>query len=405
MSERAVISLMPSMAMSVIQSPTHVSELVSVVVSSDVHNGEIYEQGGFYEGEKWVKQYTFTRKALDKLQVAGGIREVPDECWTREIRPRVWESRWSGIYTTPTGIEIHLIDEYTFDVAVGGTRWEERKSQEVANACKKLTNNWKLKAEGIERKFLSLTDEQRSEITLLAEAIATRYVRQAAQFGHQRARTGARLRAMRTYFNIGRYTLDTIANSVFGITRTRYDFAKVAETIGSESAKVLEFGRLALEAGLDIEQLARVRLMLEGGPQQLEPVEEDQIIEAEVSIIDKPVVEASDNPFAIEYIEETLVKAQEALAKILGGAAPRDALWKSIKKYLGAKDEYTEGDILVFSMFLEKVQTEVDAGTKSSEVEAAKAIFATSARRFIQDRIVPELDDVNWHQIELPKTE
>lgn len=284
-------------------SPFHAITEIRVRISSDSADREIYRVGRTKAGSKWVDLYGIAKVGLERLMIAAGIEETSSD--SHVSKERVWQSKWTGKYVQPDGKEIPLSGEKELDLRVGGTRWDQRVTKDLDNLLKaegagtgafvKSGSGYKVKGgtwvkdKDIILFSLSLPPERAEEIQKVAEAQATRYVRQAAQFGLELAQTGARHRAIRAIMQIGQYTKVQLQED-FIVIRSRFDMAAMQEQLGPVMVKNM----LAAQAGAALGLSDSVIQGLLSAPTPTETVD----VEAEVAINGEPLMEFE------EYVEQ-----------------------------------------------------------------------------------------------------
>jgi hypothetical protein len=386
------ISLMPENEV-VSGSPFHAVERVQVRFSANLDHDEIYKCGGEYRSNEWTDLYTMSKVGLEKLFVAGGIKEISSD--TRRIENNVWFSSWKGKYTTPAGIEIDLSGDYEFDCRIGGTRYQEKRQQEIESRIKKMSGNKNLNADGIYRALVALDSDKRQELEELADAAASRYVTQASITGAQRAQTGARLRALRAFFAIRQYTLKEIAESVFEIFRARVDYKGMQDLLGADGVRKLMLADFASQRGLSE---GIVKMLLQDGKESPTTVTDilevapDQVIEpdqAEESIQESGPEPAFD-AIATEEQYNAIGLAIRGFAGVKSRKIINDALtwlWESV--------DITYGQALLTLQYYKKMIAAKEGGQpvddlKSMREQLRDVMHACNAEQRIMDEIAAE---------------
>ena len=223
-------------------SPYHTVSLIKVKIDNDPRAREIYKTGSTKVGNTWVDLYTLAKIGLDRLMIACGMEQTKAISEKRE--ERLWWASYDGTYMQPDGKSVPVGDEKEIDLRVGGSRWQSRVDKEIDKQVKKAAPKHKLRKEQGE----SVSDflvragvlirrkdpEGYEEIVELARAKADRFVNQLSQFGLELAKTGARLRAVRTVMEIKSYTLKELEED-FIVVRSRYDWEKLQAEVGPEA--------------------------------------------------------------------------------------------------------------------------------------------------------------------------
>jgi len=331
---RQIINLMPQNEALVVPEMGYICERVEVYW--DIEHGDVYQLGSKKVNGRWEKMYQPAKQGLDKLQIGGGIetldqdvQQIPDK-W-------IWNGKWSGTYTTPTGISIPLKEDYSYDMTIGGPRWAKRKDSEIDSLVTKNTpelqaKNYPSKDE-IADAWAAMPKEKREEIEARAENVATKFCVEGAQFGAQRAVTGARLRALRTYFEIRQYTESEVRNSHFVIYRTRIDHEAMKEIVGETGARLLSFAQVLKGAGIDdpkeIEALSRVLIEAETSKKEWKTI---QLQEDDVD----------EDPYLLPLTKVTLNGIRGKIVRLVPSLAPLSdrKLAPALGKFLDR--EYTD---------------------------------------------------------------
>lgn len=380
MTSRALvpISLMPENEM-VVASAGYKSELAEIRWDPDQ---DMYSPGNEPIGPngRWVPVLVPNRKGLDRLQIAGGISTDVERTGTEKIEELVWRGWWGGTYTTPAGIQIDLYDEYEFDVRPGvGARWHERVFSEYSKLIANEVKAKYLDAAGVANAEKNVSEELREQFKEMAEARATRYCLQAAQYGRQRALTGARLRALRTYFNIGKYTREQVVSATFTIQRTRVDQDLLEAQLGPAGAKLLMFADMAKKMNLDsgtIESMSR--LMLEQGT----------VLEGET---------VQKGPFERKANRTEIMKLLTAVRKVVQRDVSDREVGGAIDKLFG-RDPYlgrqvdlhgtiTEGECQIATTFYEKLAADMtDESLEGEERARRKKEYKQLARQCLAEK-------------------
>jgi len=412
---RQQISLMPTTVAQQDLSPWHSMEAVSVRIKTHPLAGEVYKVGTKKIDGQYVDMYGLSKKALDKLQQAGGIKDTTEECWTKRVAPRIWLGHWSGVYVTPNGTPVPLTDEYEFDAEIGGTRWSEKRQAEIDKQLKSKDhlNNWRATQDQMETYWVNMPEDGRQVIIAIAELRADKYVTQAAQYGAQRAMTGARDRAIRRYFQVGTYPKKTLDVCEFQIIRTRYDFERMAESLGENGAQAMQLALLAKNAGLDMEKLARVQTLLTPGIPMAATVPDsgDEIeMEAGMDTIEGSVLdmdEGSDDVFGDLASDDVLGACQRALAGMRGGTCSKSKLYAEIEEIFGEGDdgEYSQGQIELFYLFLQRIAKAIKSDDKTINLAATKSAWQVNVAEFAEREVIPTVDDEGWAAIIYKETE
>jgi len=331
MSERGIICLMPQQDARIAPAIGYTIERVRVYW--DVEHGDVYSMHSKQIDGQWVKMYKPTKQGLNKLLMAGGIETV-DQSTSQRGDLWIWDSKWKGRYTTPAGITIELEDEYTFDVTIGGPRWIKRREDEIDKLVKKEANlPWNAKDDVIIVARTKVSPERMSEISSIAESVATNFAVEAAQFGTQRAAAGARNRALRTYFEIREFTEKEIRDSYFEIYRTRVDHEAMREVLGDTGAKLLSFAQLLGNSGISdpkqIESLSRVLIEAEADMNRMKnaQLQKDDI---------------DEDPYDVPLKKVTLNGIRGKVVRLAPSLAPLSdwVLAPALGKFLGR--EYTD---------------------------------------------------------------
>jgi len=237
-------------------SPYHTVSLIKVKIDNDPRAREVYKVGTTYIGDERTDLYTLSKVGLDRLMIACGMEE--EQSSSEKRGERIWWARWEGTYVQPDGKPVPLGDEKEIDLRVGGTRWQRRVDKETDSLIKE-----EAKKQGIYRASETFQDflvraavtikrkdpDRFGEITELAEARADRFVNQLAQFGLELAKTGARLRAVRTVMEIKSYTLKELEEE-FVVVRSRYDWDKLQAAVEPETRQKLAVAMLGRAFGV-----------------------------------------------------------------------------------------------------------------------------------------------------------
>lgn len=392
-------------------SPFHSVTRVEVYVSPDPNDREIYKIGSVRVDGNWVDTYALAKIALDRLMVAAGIEETNST--SRLTQDNVWYSRWEGRYTQPDGKTVPLSGEKEIDLRVGGTRWQERKVSELDSLLKEegvalgrfaktgkgyvVDGSW-VKQEHLIQLQASLSAERLEMLDRMAGMRATRFVVQQAQFGLERAQTGARLRAVRTIMQLGQYTLKDL-KTPFVVIRSRYDIDKMQEQLGPELLKEMLLAQAAKMLGLS-DAVVSGLLSAPQKPKQpdgesareaagemaYDELEASEDIsdtspgrdgQVEQEIPDRSTADPFDAPVEDSLLAVLARLAAETEFASLGGAVG----------YVLHKQDISHGDGLVMHWFFENVLTAVAAGRPISE---AKAEAAATARQAVAERRLPQ---------------
>lgn len=249
-------------------SPFHSISKNEIFISSNPQDKEVYKIGSTKEGSKWVDVYALSKFALDKLMIAAGIEEVSSESH-RNGDARQWEAKFTGKYMRPDGTEVALPGSKEIDLTIGGTRWTDEKQKHldyllIAEGPRVGFKKYNYKEDkkdnyaiSVLAKLESANLERLKELRYIAEAKATRYVTQAAKFGLGLAETGARLRAVRSMMQIGTYTAKQLQEP-FIIYSSRFDWEKLQELLGEESAQKLLMAHVAKEIDVDLATVVQI---------------------------------------------------------------------------------------------------------------------------------------------------
>lgn len=242
--------------------PFHVISRTEVYVSTDPDDREIYQVGYTRIGDKLEKLYTLAKIALDRLMITAGIEEI--ESTTGRVGDRLWSATYKGRYIRPDGTEVGLTGTKEIDLSVDGTRWANEKQKNLDELLIENAKQVKLqKGQGERREDFAIRiqmamEEQSpdllSDLELLAEAKATRFVNSMAKFGLELAETGARTRAIRQVMQVGTYTLEQLKEP-FIVYSSRFSWDKLQEHIDPETARKMLMATAAKELGLNVDEL------------------------------------------------------------------------------------------------------------------------------------------------------
>lgn len=393
-------------------SPFHSIARVEVSISPNPNDREIYKVGATLIAGNWIDLYSLSKIALDRLMIAAGIEET--DSTSRQVESNVWYSKWAGRYTQPDGKTVPLSGEKEIDLRIGGTRWAERKASELdsllknegvkAGVFRKAGYSYKTTdkaAETVSTEHLvafqvSLSSERVAELEKIAEIKATRFVVQQAQFGLERAQTGARLRAVRTIMQLGQYTLEDL-KTPFVVIRSRYDIEKMQERIGPELLKDMLVAQAAQTLGLPDTVIAGLisapsaQRREEANGYTGDTAEPDDVLDIDASIEEPNVGSEEDAPvegdtkhFDEPATEETLLRLTE-LARRADFASLEGAVG-----YVFQKQTLTQGDALNLEVFFSEV---LDAVANGEQINQVKAILAKDAREASSSR---RLLEVAW---------
>ena len=334
-----------------------------------IEKNDVYKQGSKKVDGKWIDLYAPSKTGLSKLLVGGGIKTV--ECNIARVgNDWIWSGEWKGVYTTPAGIDIPLEGNYEYDVTIGGGRWCEKRSSEIAYMVKKQANNWRLNKEGVARTFKDLPEEMQKDFREMAEEAATAYCEHEAMYGAQRAETGAMLRPIRVLFGIrSNYTEDEVRNTEFVIYRTRMDMAAMQEAIGPLGAQVASFVQVLKNAGVsDAAQITDLtKVFLEAQTQSA------QTVEGEIVEEDK-----GDNSFRYSAKPDTQKKLRGLMAKFHGkSSVSSDGMKKLLDRIFDGPEDgralYSEGHALLAMHMYEKMLVQKEADISQAELKAMAA--------------------------------
>ena len=249
-------------------SPFHTISRNEIYISGDPQDKEVYKIGSTKVGETWVDVFALSKFALDKLMIAAGIEEVSSES-RRDGDARKWEAKFTGKYMRPDGTEVALPGSKEIDLTIGGTRWSDEKQKhmdyllipEGPKLGMKSLRNSNYKRDDYVIAVLAKLERENpdrlTELEYIAEAKATRFVTQASKFGLELAETGARTRAVRSMMQIGTYTAKQLEEP-FIVYSSRFDWEKLQDLVGEESAQKLLLAHVANEIDVDLATIVQI---------------------------------------------------------------------------------------------------------------------------------------------------
>lgn len=295
--------------------------------------------------ENWVPGkgtlYQPSKQGLDKFFVAAGIKTHVSET---EVTQRtdadgkpiwIWDAKYSGTYTAPSGIPVPMPGEYTYDVTYGGPRYLERYNNTIDDEVAKMLGYGKKRSaeqrEAVLEKWISLTDEEQEFIRKKAQVIAERFCSDAAKFGAQRAETGARLRPVRTWFRVRNYTRDEIENGTFILYRTKVDHEAMREMLGDAGNRLVSLTEALLGRG--ISDPAVLTAVSQAYVQASLPEIIDKREEDEIALFKQPIS------------KQTIIDISTYVGRVVPNLAPVDEekLTPTIYAFLGIE---LEGDVI-----------------------------------------------------------
>ena len=373
-----------------------ICDVVYVSLEPDPKLSDVYKSGSRKAGGQWENLYSPTDVGLRKFLLAGGVTELSYEA--NKEGARIWTASYKGEYMLPNGKPIPLTGSYEFDCTVGGPRWEVRKQDELMRMVKKHSNASSLNDEGYVRVWTTLAPEEKARLTEVAEFTATKYVNQAAQYGRQRAQTGAIGRAIRKLFLIRSYTTQELTESVFRLVRTTVNYELMKVGLGVFETKMLQMTDMLRERGLapgDIGDL--LKLLAEGEIKKeaaatgqgffMDGLGDDEAIEGvveEVVVVDPEEAALYD----IKAEVETKGRTQQAMIHYYGwGVFNVRSANAKCKGFFGKKFlDLSEAEMQLIARAYEKLLASKEAGASKAELTQQATHLAEAMKRCVHQK-------------------
>lgn len=244
---RWVIHLLGDSYANMRRAPGMVIEDRYFYLNPDPDYRDVYKSGSRKIGKDgnrdvYIDLYSPSKQGLSKFMLEAGVVEVNYQSeMPYGVDQWCWRGQWQGKYTLPSGQEVLLTGDSEFDVRLGvSPRWFEKRQTEIERQVKKATDNWRLDAEGVIRVLANMDSNAKAEIVAIAEEKANQYCIELAQYGRQRAQTGAQLRPIRAFFQIGTYTEWELTHCAFHIQRAVRDYKLAELEMGHLAAQLME---------------------------------------------------------------------------------------------------------------------------------------------------------------------
>ena len=387
-----------------------ICEDIYVTIDPNPQQSEVYKSGW----RSGSDMYSLTDVGLRKFLLAGNVKTLSYE--SRKEGPLIWVALFEGEYMLPNGSPQNLPGEYEFDATEGGPRWLVRKDTEIHSLVTKMEKQKRnvkklfLKDDEFFDLWMALDDDIKQNITQKAKYAATKFTNQAAQFGRQRAQTGAMDRALRKFFLIRSYTMKELQSSAFHLTRTTVNYELMKTGLGILEAKLLQTADLMLGRGLPEGIVGDViKLIAEGERDKQiasQPggffIDED---DADVVVPPAPADPEQARLYEIPAETETRGGAMQSMLKYYNWEVfnPRKANSQCQGFFNKDFNKLSEAEASLLTTAYTKLTASRDNGTPANELtQQAKHLNDAMARCIVEKRLWRE-SDLEVTQPELPE--
>lgn len=406
-------------------SPIHSITEVVVHLDPDPNEGDVYVQ------DKHRPQILCIAKpGYLKLLSAAGMEEISDQCVSRMVEDRVFFSKEVIKWTQPDGKDIILSGDKTFDLRIGGSRWEKTREKELdfmlvewarenniprgkrRDGRNESNNEYiprvlaTIKKQGLEEKIAFLES--------MAKEKASRQIRQQAQFGTELAQTGAIERAVKAQLSLkSTYTKQEIEEG-FTILRSEYRWDMLAGWLGAEDAKQLKQAFALRGAGMgaeDIPLLTAVGQALSATqPTQRAVIEQDETMDlfGEPDKVAAVVEALQANPYEELFqkpIEDnTAFRVRNKMIRFHG--------WRDFNRTEASKrtewlfqrqfSDIVEAEARLLIWFYNKLQSQKNLGVPTTELTNQAKHLKEQVDQCLIEKRMPREPDAEATQSKLP---
>lgn len=256
-------------------SPFHSVSYVDVVISANPDDREVYRQGSVKTNSGYENTFSLSYVALSKLMNAAGIEEVANRRVDDRSHPHFCSWQFSAKWTQPDSTVLAYSGDYELDLRdwidigsgqrVMAARFEKVVADERQSIIEKKFPadigqlKYDAKTAKCDSLFVGLSEDDKRDVTDLAEAKAIRGIVQRRQFIVQLAQTGAMERTIRKMLNLkSQYTASELKKP-FRVPRSRFDWDRVDTVLGQGLSLEMRQAQAMKLLGLTSNDLTQAR--------------------------------------------------------------------------------------------------------------------------------------------------